>query len=173
MSEKKGKIKIGVIIGRIVILLAVTIVALLAAVFSVLLVLNYGPSERAHRVFVKSVRETSAIGFLADWFTTPEELAEINKQNVISEFTEISDSSLIHIPTQAPSAAVTEAPHEPEIIYEYPENGWTSEELTPEESVIQIEIDGQTRTIRQLTCPYQNLNTDYDELVEMGFGLSG
>lgn len=77
--------------------LALTVIILAAGLMSVLLVVNYGPSENAHKLFVKSVKETSAIGFLADWFTSPEELERIMNENTIEEPDAVTDTSLIHI----------------------------------------------------------------------------
>lgn len=76
----------------------ITVGMLVVLILSVLLIVNYGPSENAHKVFVKSVRETSALGFLADWFTTPEELEQILTENTIEELDTVTDTSLIQIP---------------------------------------------------------------------------
>ncbi len=89
--------KIKRLVMRILAVVGITIGMLLAMVLSVLLIVNYGPSEYAHKVFVKSVKETSAIGFLADWFTTPEELEQIMKENTIEELDTVTDTSLIQI----------------------------------------------------------------------------
>lgn len=146
MKKEEGRLGIRKILGRIAIIVGITVVFAVVAVYSVLLIVNYGPSERAHRVFVKSVRETSAIGFLADWFTTPEELARINEENLIGEFDEISDGTLIHIPTVTPT--IQEGPREPEVIIEYLENG--------EEKVVTRASDGRT---------YENLVSDEDGII--------
>lgn len=89
--------KIKRFVMRILAVVGITIGMLLTMVLSVLLIVNYGPSEYAHRVFVKSVKETSAIGFLADWFTTPEELEQIMTENTIEELDTVTDTSLIQI----------------------------------------------------------------------------
>lgn len=115
LSWKKILARIGIVTG-IAVLMAVIML------FSVLLIVNYGPSERAHKVFVKSVRETSAIGFLGDWFTTKEELAEILAENTIEEFDVVTDTDLIHIATPAPTDT-PDKPREPEKIIEYLEDG--------------------------------------------------
>lgn len=111
---KKTAARIGIVVG-------ITVLFLVGALFSVLLIINYGPSERAHRLFVKSVRETSAIGFLANWFTTDEELEQILKGNTVEDIQDITDVSLVHIPTQAPEGPTK--PVEPERIIEYLEDG--------------------------------------------------
>ncbi|MBQ8281931.1 MAG: phosphodiester glycosidase family protein [Lachnospiraceae bacterium] len=77
----------------------ITVGMLVVLILSVLLIVNYGPSENAHKVFVKSVRETSALGFLADWFTSPEELEQILIENTIEELDTVTDTSLIQIPS--------------------------------------------------------------------------
>ncbi|MGN0165282.1 MAG: phosphodiester glycosidase family protein [Lachnospiraceae bacterium] len=92
-----GRRKIKKYVLRSLAVLGITVGMLLAGVLSVLLIVNYGPSEHAHKVFVKSVRETSAIGFLGDWFTTDEELQQILTENTIEELDTVTDTSLIHI----------------------------------------------------------------------------
>ena len=89
MRDFLKHIKWKTLLARTGIVIGVTVLMAVFALFSVLLIINYGPSRRAHKVFVKSVRETSAIGFLGDWFTTKEELASIIAENSIEEITDI------------------------------------------------------------------------------------
>lgn len=77
--------------------LLVTILLLLFAVYGVMYVLACGPSPTARRLFVMSVRETSAAYFLADWFLTPEEIAEIESSGASTPEPEDTDASLIQI----------------------------------------------------------------------------
>ena len=56
------------IILRILMVVFTTVLFAVFGLITVLMIVNYGPSDRAHKLFVNSVRETSAIGFLADWF---------------------------------------------------------------------------------------------------------
>ncbi|MBO7650677.1 MAG: phosphodiester glycosidase family protein [Lachnospiraceae bacterium] len=126
LNWKRLLLRTGIVLG-------VTVLMAVIALFSVLLIINYGPSKRAHKVFVKSVRETSAIGFLGDWFTTKEELAAIIAENSIEEIDEITDVSLIRIPTKAPDNP--EGPKEREKVVVYLENG--------EEKVVTPASDGR------------------------------
>ncbi|MBO4697664.1 MAG: hypothetical protein J5643_10390 [Lachnospiraceae bacterium] len=41
--------------------------------------------------------------------------------------------------------------------------------LAPDESTTEIEVDGQQRRIRMLTCPYYNDMSEYEELTKYGF----
>ncbi len=71
-----GRKLLGVIGGLFLILLE-TVLLLAVALYGVMYVLAKGPSPTARNLFVMSVRETSAIGFLADLYLSPEEIAEI------------------------------------------------------------------------------------------------
>ena len=67
----------------IVLLLKIIVVAietvLLAAIvlYAVMFMLTKGPSKSARDLFVMSVRETSAIGFLAEWFLSEDEIKKM------------------------------------------------------------------------------------------------
>lgn len=87
---------IGKWIGRFLITLLVTIIILVGGIYGLMCVLVYGPSEKAGELFVMSVRETSAIGFLAEWFYTPEEIEEITQNNSVREATAVTDTTLVH-----------------------------------------------------------------------------
>ena len=93
-SKKKGKIPS--LIGKFVLILLETVLLLAVALYGVMFVLAKGPSETARDVFVMSVRETSAIGFIANIFFTDEEIAQIEAAEDIAEFVE-TDTSLISI----------------------------------------------------------------------------
>ncbi len=98
---------------RIIVVILTTVLFALFGLMTVLLIINYGPSDRAHKLFVNSVRETSAIGFLADWFTTPEELERILSENTIEEIDDVTDVSMVVIKgredEKKPDANVTPA----------------------------------------------------------------
>ena len=83
------------IVERFLCVLAVTVLLLAAALYGVMYVLAKGPSPTARNLFVMSVRETSAMGFLANLFFTEDQIAEIigNQTEEIAE----TDTSLITI----------------------------------------------------------------------------
>ena len=62
-------------------------------------VLAKGPSTTARDLFVMSVRETSAMGWLANLYFTDEEIARIENQKEVEDFIE-TDTSLIQIPKE-------------------------------------------------------------------------
>ena len=86
--------------GKVAIVLLETVLLLVFALYGVMAVLAKGPSPTARDLFVLSVRETSAVGFLANLFFTDEEIAAIER--VEEEAFEDTDTSLIVIPTTPP-----------------------------------------------------------------------
>ena len=85
------------ILGRLLCVLLVTVLLVAVALYGVMYVLAKGPSPTARDIFVLSVRETSAVGFLANLFFTEEEIAQIEAGGNTAEF-EDTDTSLIVIP---------------------------------------------------------------------------
>lgn len=102
-SKKKDGLGIGRIIFRIVLVLIETIALLIGAVYAVGYIMVFGPSESARDKFVMSVRETSAIKFVANLYLTDEEIQEIEAgQN--SDTLEATDASLITVKAYANTA---------------------------------------------------------------------
>ena len=82
--------------GRFSLILMETVLLLVITLYGVMYVLAKGPSPTARDLFVRSVRETSAIGFLANIYFTEEEIAAIESAEQVEEFKE-TDTSLITI----------------------------------------------------------------------------
>ena len=78
------------VLGRFLLVLLETAVLLSIVLYGVMYVLAKGPSPTARDIFVMSVRETSAVGFLADIFFTPEEIAAI-EANIEAADCEVKD----------------------------------------------------------------------------------
>ena len=86
----RGLAKVGITLLTTVLLLAVTL-------YGVMYVLAKGPSTTARDLFVRSVRETSAVGFLANLYFSEAEITEIIQGKDVAEYIE-TDTSLIQIP---------------------------------------------------------------------------
>ncbi len=89
--------------GKVLAVLLETVLLAAVALYCAMFVLAKGPSPTARDLFVLSVRETSAMGFLADLFFTEEEIAAIEKGDAAVEY-EDTDTSIIVIPTDPPQA---------------------------------------------------------------------
>lgn len=87
------------IFGKFLIVLLETVLLAVIALYCVMFVLAKGPSPTARDLFVLSVRETSAVYWLADLFFTEEEIAAMEKGDAVEEF-EDTDTSLIVIPNE-------------------------------------------------------------------------
>lgn len=95
-------------VKRAAALLLETLLLLTISLYGLLFVITRGPSPAARDLFVRSVRETSAVGFLADLFLEEDQIQEILNAVQIQEYTE-TDTSLIQI-TGQPEPAGTAQP---------------------------------------------------------------
>lgn len=93
-QKKSNRILRG--IGKLCLVLLETVLLLVIALYGVMYVVAKGPSPTASSLFVMSVRETSAVGFLADLFFTEEEIAAMENKPEVEEYVE-TDTSLITI----------------------------------------------------------------------------
>ena len=84
------------VVGRLLAVVLVTLLLLVVGLYFVMLILVKGPSPTARDRFIMSVRETSAIGFLANLYLSDEEIAEIEKGRGV-ELLEDTDTSLVTI----------------------------------------------------------------------------
>ena len=98
-SKKKSGRKVWTLIGKIAAIVLETVLLLAVALYGFLFVLAKGPSPTARDLFVMSVRETSAMGWVADIFFTEEEIAQIENKQEVEDFTD-TDTSLIQIPKE-------------------------------------------------------------------------
>lgn len=99
-------------LGKFALILLETVLLVVVTLYGVMYVLAKGPSPHARDIFVMSVRETSAIGFLAELFFTEEEIAVIENQGEVEEFVE-TDTSLITIQKPAQQEQSPEQEAEP------------------------------------------------------------
>ena len=87
----------GKVISRIFIVLFTAILLLLLAVVGVVWVVLRGPSPSAQELLTRSLKETSAIGFIPDLFLSEERVAEIMSYQEETPETEQVDTSLVTI----------------------------------------------------------------------------
>ena len=91
-NKNKKKNPVLVWVGRVGATLLSTILILVIFLYAVMAMLVYGPSKTAKIQFVLSVQETSAIGFLANWFCSQDEIDQIKANNAIKDTDEITDA---------------------------------------------------------------------------------
>ena len=83
--------------AKVMITVLTTVMLLVVTLYGVMYVLAKGPSPTARDLFVRSVRETSAVGFLANLYFSESEIVQIIQGNSEAEYIE-TDTSLIQIP---------------------------------------------------------------------------
>lgn len=87
------------ILGRIGATLLTVVLLLAVALYGVMFVLAKGPSTTARDLFVRSVQETSAVGFLARLYFSQAEIDRITGADAEAEYVEV-DVSLIELPNR-------------------------------------------------------------------------
>jgi len=95
-SETKKKVL--KVTGRIIVITLTVLILLVATLYGVMWILVNGPSPTARRLFVLSVKETSAGGFLADIYLSNEEIDKILNGDSSGLSNDTTDTSLIQIP---------------------------------------------------------------------------
>lgn len=96
--------KVGSFLAKFALILLETVLLVAIALYGVMFVLAKGPSPTARDLFVRSVRETSAIGFLANIYFSEEEIAQIEAAEEVAVYEE-TDTSLITIAKPGDSAS--------------------------------------------------------------------
>lgn len=92
-----GKNKAGVIVKRVLLVFFGTLFVALLAVAGVVYVILCGPSRSAQELLTRSLKETSAVGFIPDLFLPEERVSEIMGYKDIAAATENTDTSLVVI----------------------------------------------------------------------------
>lgn len=95
-TEKNKKFPWGIILKTLSFII-ITLAILIIGLYSVMWVVVKGPSPTAKQLFVRSVKETSAIGFFANIYLSNEEIAEIMGEGKQENKQEQTDTSLISI----------------------------------------------------------------------------
>ena len=98
-TKKSRKRSPWTFLGRLLLFILETALLLVIALYGLMFVLAKGPSTTARDLFVMSVRETSAMGWLANIYFTDEEIAQIENRKEVEDFIE-TDTSLIQIPKE-------------------------------------------------------------------------
>lgn len=99
-NVQPGKLTVGKVIGRFFAWFGVTVFLVAAGLYAVMYICTHGPSPAARDLFVLSVRESSAGGFLASMVCTQAEIAEIEARNTVGVVEGVSDTSLITFPNR-------------------------------------------------------------------------
>ena len=132
-------------IGRIAVVTLTVLLIITAALYGVMWILVNGPSPTARRLFVLSVKETSAGGFLADIYLSEDEIAEIMGTSGGDSGNENTDTSLIQIPQKDGVDGGENVPPKPgEIITNTPSTGDGDDAQNKNEGIEVLDVVGST-----------------------------
>lgn len=91
------KNRVGTIVKRALLVFFSTLGMVLLAIVGVVYVVLCGPSESAQELLTRSLKETSAIGFIPDLYLSKERVAEIMSYRDTEVVTQETDTSLVTI----------------------------------------------------------------------------
>ena len=97
-KKKKAPNKVLTIVGRVGIVLGISIFALVIGLYLMLLICCKGPSESAKNLFVSTFLETGALKFVPSLYFSEKEIEEIVGSNSRQQIDEDVDPGLIDIP---------------------------------------------------------------------------
>jgi len=108
MKKEAGKSGFAVGALRVLAIVGLTLLLLIVLLYFVLLFVFRGPSPSAKELLTRSLKETSAVYMIPDWFLSDAEVEQIMAPQKQQDFSQ--DTSLISIPTEDPFGYTTEAP---------------------------------------------------------------
>lgn len=108
-----NKTRTGTVVKRILLVFFTTLLLLVLAVVGVVWVVLRGPSPSAQELLTRSLKETSAIGFIPDLFLPGERVAEIMSYKEEVTETEQTDTSLVTISATHRDSRPGDAPPAP------------------------------------------------------------
>lgn len=98
-SQKRKKHPVRIVILRSLLVLFTVAGIAVGGLLGAVLIVEFGPSEKARDLFVVSMMETSAAKFLATSFLGEEKVEEILAANAIKDTDEITDMNMVVITT--------------------------------------------------------------------------
>ena len=137
-EKQTEKLKAGTIITRCLCVILAIITLTVLSLLSVIFVLERGPSPTARKLFVLSVKETSAAGFLADIFLSDSEIEDIlnAQKEAASDSGEHTDTSLINIPEKSESLSGDDTAFEQNDTQSTPETYKPADTFAPESNTV-------------------------------------
>ena len=163
------------IVGKVLLVIAVTLVVFLGTFYIMLQKCCNGPSEAARTLFITTILETGQLKFLANWVCSDEEIQEIVDKNKMGEVDTTVDTSLISINTDSgdtnPDA---ENPYADEV---FDENGVRIEEISGRAFFAKMMIiKDPSQVVMASTCENGNwgeYGKNLDEIISSRGGIGG
>lgn len=97
MARAKNRLTVGKLLGRIGIVILTTLICLVISLYFIMLVIAKGPSQSAKKLFVCTMKETSALKFIPNWYFSDEEIAEYVGSFRDNTTDEVTNAELVKI----------------------------------------------------------------------------
>lgn len=107
-KESFGR-KLGRFLVKLLLLLVETLLLIALVLYAGMYILAKGPSPSISKIFVTSVRETSAIGFLANLYLSDEEIAALEAVKEVEEYAPTDTSLFVESPASDNDTEGTDA----------------------------------------------------------------
>jgi exopolysaccharide biosynthesis protein len=165
--------KIASVLGRIFLVLLVTVVVLVGTLYLVLQKCCNGPSESARNLFVTTILETGQMKFLASWVCSREEIQEIVDNNSMQKMDTDMDTSIIVIASDEDEGQ-DEDGADLEVQEVFDENGIRLEEISGRSFYAKMLIIKDPSQVQVgSTYPWGEYGKELDEIVTEAGAVAG
>lgn len=171
--KKRGKSKIGKIVGRMLLVLLVTVFVVAGTLVLTVNMICNGPSMAARELFVTTVLESGQLKFVASLFLSAEEINEIVNKTSMGQMNTDIDKSLISVeaPQEGSDKTAEEADGEED---QYDENGIELIEISGRTFYAKLMIVKEPSKLRVATTyPWSEYGVNLDELVKNSGAVAG
>ena len=164
--------KIGAILGKVLLVLLVTVLVLVGTLYLSLLKMKNGPSEAAGNLLISTLMETGQLKFVAKLIATDEEINEIVSGNAMEAMEADVDLSLITVGGDDEDGETTEEEIGEE--EEFDENGIRLEEISGRNYYAKMLIIKDPAQVEVgSTYPWSTYGQELGEIVENAGAVAG
>lgn len=166
--------KIAVVMGRMLLVLLVTIIILTGTLYIMLKKCCNGPSEAAKNLFITTILETGQLKFLASLVCTDEEIQKIVDSNSMQAMSSNVDTSLIMADTATESGKETDSYTELTTAEVFDENGIRIEEISGRSFYAKMMIvRDPSQVCVGSTYPWTEYGKELDKIVSGAGAVAG
>jgi exopolysaccharide biosynthesis protein len=166
--------KILKVIGRIGLVLLVTLLMLTGTLYLMLQKCCNGPSQSARNLFVTTILETGQMKFLASWVCSKEEIQEIVSQNSLEKMDTSQDTSIIVISSNMGDDGLKMQENQDAGQEDYDENGICVEEIAGRSFLAKMMIIKDPSQVQVgSTYPWSEYGKELLKIVEESGAVAG
>ena len=162
--------KIANIVGRVLLVVLVTVIMLVGTLFIMIKRICSDSSPAARNLFISTVLESGQMKFLASWFCTEEQINEVIDANKMESMDSEIDSSLITITNNSNEPSVDNNGE----VEEFDENGIRIEEISGRSFFGKMLIIKDPSQVKVgTTYPWSDYGKELDQIVSDAGAVAG